>query len=186
MNLNVLIAKFREHPVILVCAVLSIGLAAAIFVRGGTLADVRRDLDRVSAEGERIDENIKNSSNLSRHLDSLRSITQDVDTRLIRPSELARNLQYFYRLESETGVRIASLDQRGVPAAGDNEDERVYVSVPYEMSVEGEFRDIISFIHTIENGVHFVRIRNFEIIRARQTESTLLSLAIRLELLGRP
>ncbi len=181
MNASVLIDKAKERPIVFVCAVLSLILVVAVFVRSGELSDARTSLESASREGTRINDNIKNSLNIGEHLDSIRAITHDVDDRLVRPSELARNLQYFYRLEDETGVRIASLDQRAA-AGGDS----VYLRVPYEMAVEGDFVNLVTFIHAVENGRHFARIRNFEIIRARQTESTLLSMAINLELLGRP
>ncbi len=185
MSFNGLIAKGKERPTASVCAVLSVLLLLAVFVRAGALNDARESLDRISREGNRINDNIKNSLNIGEHLDAVQAVAQDVDARLVRPAELARNLQYFYRLEGQTGVRIASLDQRSVAARGEDEEGAgVYVRVPYEMAVEGEFTDLLTFVHAIENGRHFARIRNFEIIRARQTESTLLSMAMNLELLG--
>ena len=184
MNFNTITTCFREYPTICVCVVLSVFLLAGVVVRSGNLSDARESLELASREGTRIDDNIKNSLNLSEHLDSLRAVSENVDARLIRPAELARNLQYFYRMESETGVRITALDQRSARSGGDDEEENVYLRVPYEMALSGEFGDVISFFHSVENGRHFARIRNFEITGSQRTETTALNMTLNIDLLG--
>ncbi len=186
MNLKELLIKGKQQPTFVACLILSIVLIAAIYMRGGEFSKAEERLNEVTREGTRIDDNIKNSVNLNSHLDSLRGISQDIKSRLIRPSELARNLQYFYRLESETGVAIASLNQRSLPPRDkDENDDNTYVPVGYEIAVQGDYADLLAFMHAIENGVHFARINSFEAIRSqRQDDATMMSLSLNLELLG--
>lgn len=188
MNTDTLIGHFRQFPTIFVCGILSVVVLAGIFVRGSGLSDSRDRLEQVSAEGARMDRNIQNAVELEEQLAAIREITGEVAARIVRPAELARNLQYFYRLESESGVTIRALDQRGVPAADPDDEEAdddAYVPVRYEIAVEGTYPDLLDFAYRIENGRHFSRFTQFEILRAQRTDSTTLQIAMNLELLGR-
>ena len=186
MNISTIIARFRQFPTLFICGISSIVIILAIFVRGSGLTDARTELQQVEREGSRIDENIKNALDLERHLTDLRDLTEEVSARLVNPAELARNLQYFYRLESESGVSITDLTQSGTPSPPKEGDLPEYVPVRYDIAVEGYYPNLLEFIHRVESGRHFARFTQLEIVRAQRTDSSAVRLAINLELLGRP
>ncbi len=188
MSAETVISTFKQYPTLILCGVLSVVVLVAIVVRGGGISDARERLDELTREGQRMDQNISHSVDLERHVAELRGMMGDVSARLVRSSELARNLQYFYRFESETGVSITSLDQRGRVEAGDDDedDDGAYVPVRYELAIEGGFPDILEFVYRIENGRHFARFNQFEIVRGQRTDSMVMRMAMNLELLGRP
>ena len=186
MNLNNITARFRQYPTIFFCAALSLITLVAIFVRGTGLSEARAELEQVARESARIDGNIKNAVDIEEHLTALQEITEEVASRLIIPAELARNLQYFYRLETESRVRITDLNQRGTASTPAEGEQSTYLPVRYEIAVEGQYLELLEFLHRIESGRHFARFNQLEIVRAQRTDSSAMRLAINLELLGRP
>ncbi len=186
MNISTIIARFRQYPTLFVCGLCSIVIILAIVVRGSGLSDVRTELQQMEREGARIDENIKNAVDLEQHLAALGELTDELSVRLVNPAELARNLQYFYRLESESAVSITDLTQRGTPSPPTEGEPPEYVPVRYDIAVEGYYPNVLEFIHRVESGRHFARFTQMEIVRAQRTDSSAVRLAINLELLGRP
>lgn len=187
MNAQTLIGHFRQYPILFICGFLSVGILAATYIRGMGLSETRDRLEQVARDGARMDDNVKNAVDLEAHLEAIREMTGEVSSRLVQPSELARNLQYFYRLESESGVTIRSLDQRGTPSrGGEDEEVPVYVPLRYDIAIEGTYADLLDFVYRLENGRHFARFTQFEIIRGQQGGSTVLQMAMNLELLAQP
>jgi hypothetical protein len=186
MNISTIIARFRQYPTLFVCGLCSIVIILFIVARGSGLSDARTELQQMEREGARIDENIKNALDLERHLADLGELTEEVSVRLVNPAELARNLQYFYRLESESGVSITDLTQRGTPSPPTEGEAPEYVPVRYDIAVEGNYPNVLEFIYRVESGRHFARFTQMEIVRAQRPDSSAVRLAINLELLGRP
>ena len=65
----------------------------------------------MSAEGEILMKNLVNGSGLKEHVETITEKSAELESRLVRPAELAKNLQYFYRLEGETGAKLGELRQ---------------------------------------------------------------------------
>ena len=116
--------------------------------------------------------------------------TKEVEQRLVRASQLAINLQYFYKMEAESGVKILDVRQNPLPAGPRPGPRATYVGVPYSVSVQGTFTQTLSFLKRIENGRHFSRFLSVSYTKAGGTEAALtgelMNLTINLELLGQP
>ena len=186
MNLNSITARFRQYPTIFICGILSLMTLVAIFVRGAGLSEARTELEQAARDAARIDGNIKNAVDIEKHLTALKEVTEEAASRLIISAELARNLQYFYRLEAESRVRITDLNQRGPASIPEEGSQPTYLPVRYEIAVEGQYLELLEFLYRIESGRHFARFNQLEIVRAQRTDSSAMRLAINLEVLGRP
>lgn len=159
-----LVPAIKKHPLGFACLVLSLGLTVAIVLRFDRITVATAELEEKTAEGERLKANITHSSQLAEQVAELEAATARIQERLVKPSELAKNLQYFYRLESETGVKYNDLKQGSTisPAVkGKNE----YVTVPFTVTLDGGFAQAITYLKRVESGSLFCRINSATINR---------------------
>ena len=120
-------------------------------MRSGSGSELRAELDQKSAEGKRYHTNITHSAELPNELQAVIDANRIVRERSTNPSDLAKNLQYFYRIEAETGVSSSTGTKRA---------EAVYVAVNYTMSVTGDFSKLITFLKNLEHGARFYRLNS--------------------------
>ena len=149
-----------------VCIVLTVGLLVAYFMRLDLLDDTRNKIDTLQKEAGNMKRNLRNAVGLQEQLADLKVLLSIVDARLVRPEELASNLQYFYRLESATGVKILLLRQISAPtpsgaSGGSPSSKPSYGPVSYSVIVEGSFPQVMSFLTQLERGPHFNRTLSF-------------------------
>jgi len=181
----------RKYPLAIGCGTLSVALLAGLFVRGGRAAELAGLLRQKEQEGQRILDNVRDGSNLPEQYETLVAAMRGLESRLIRSSERADNLQYFYVLESETGVKELSL-QPVAPAAADRRKaapKTLYTGVGFSISVQGDYPQILKFIGRLESGPHFYRLGRAAVSRAKAGTtggSGPLNLMLNLELLGLP
>lgn len=194
MNTQDLIAKAKQFPVASAALGLALLLGVLFYVRWMGFSDEVTRHEKATTEWEAIEENVfKNSVNLETHLEMAQTVSQDVKERLIQPTELAQNYQYFYRLEAITGVKINSLQQQPppppAPAAGARKSsapEPLFSKVGYTMSVSGQFHNVLDFFHALERGEHFYRLNTFSVQKAAEPDSRVLTVTMTFHLLGTP
>jgi hypothetical protein len=186
-----LVAFFKKYPVAIGCGALSLVLLTGSYIRYSRADELAVLLKQKEVEGQRILDNIRNGANLSEQYEALTAATRELESRLVRSTERARNQQYFYRIESETGVKEVSL-QPISPTSGQQRDPKTfYAGIGYAVSVQGDFRQILGFVGRLESGPYFYRLISGSVFRQgqrRAADSTppVLTLTLNLELLGLP
>jgi hypothetical protein len=194
-NSQPLLHFLRRFPLVCVCTVLLLVLAALFVVRMGLLPQQEEILNQRKAEGENMLANLRNAAGLEQQLEQLRSIVALAESRLIRSEDLARNLQVFYRIESETGAKIVLLRQNTgpvtatTPAAGARPAQapaNAYRPVAFTLIVEGTFVQTLDFLRQIERGPHLFRLGTFTVQRGSGDgfAGSTVVLNINLEFLG--
>lgn len=178
------ISFVRKNPLGIGCGVLSLLLAGASYWRNGQIPDYEAELTQKSAEGERYASNLKNANLLKEQQEALVAANKAIDGRIIRASQLGRNLQYFYKLESETGVKLTTDPRQAQPVAK-KDAKAAYIYVPYMLSVQGDLSKLLNFLRRLENGTHFCRILTITLGSSADRNAP-LSLTVSLELLGLP
>ncbi len=160
-----LILKFlKRHAFAAICCALALAAAVTYFARMDLLDAARTETELRQKEAENMKRNLRNATGLKEHLADLNVLLSVVDARLVRPEDLASNLQYFYRLESETGAKILLLRQltgAGTESAQAAAGSASYRPVSYSVIVEGSFPQAMTFLTRLERGAHFNRIRTF-------------------------
>lgn len=187
LDTKALVSLVKKNPILSACLVAGLGLAATVYARSGLEAEQQAALDQKAAEGRRYHANLTNSAQLADELQAVTEANRLVRERAVNPADLAKNLQYFYRIEAETGVKFIDLRQMGsgsaaqaaTPAAG---GKRVYIPVNYTMSVEGEYPKIIAFLRSLERGTHFCRLNTMTASEA----TGITKLVLNIDLLGQP
>jgi hypothetical protein len=179
-----LFALIRKNPIGIGCGVLSLLLAGASYWRGDEIPDVEAELEQKSSDAARYEANLKASANLQEQYDALVAVNKAVDTRLVRAGKFSTNLQYFYDLESETGVKFTPDPRTGAPGAK-KDAKAVYVYLPWTLSVQGSMPQLLTFIRRLENGTHFCRVNTVSLSSSADRNAP-LTLMITLDLLGLP
>ncbi len=180
-----LLALVKKNPVLSACSLISLILFVVIYMRSGLGSELRAELDQKSAEGKRYHANLANPAQLPSELAVVTEANRIVRERAINPSDLAKNLQYFYRIEAETGVKFTDLRQVGAgisSSTGTKHAGAVYVAVNYTMSVSGDFPKIIIFLKNLEQGTRFYRLNSM----TTSVTGAGTTLVLNVDLLGRP
>ncbi|MBI5382153.1 MAG: type 4a pilus biogenesis protein PilO [Opitutae bacterium] len=149
------IAFVKKHPVALGCAVTCLGLLGTMYYRSDLVPTAEAELSQKTTQAERLSTNLKNAAQLKEQYDALSASVKQIEARLVHPADLARNKQYFYKLEAETGVKLLDLRQ-GTPTSKGR--KTIYAPVPYTVSVQGDYAMVINFVRRLEKGVHYCRV----------------------------
>ncbi len=182
----------KKQPIALGCALLCVALVVAIYLRRGTLAEANDVLVQKKMEGEHLSENVTSGSKLDEQLAAMTQATQAIEARLVHADQLAVNLQYFYKLESETQTKLSDLRQTGAVAINTKNGEKsAYVGVGYVIVVNGTYPQLLDFLRRVENGDRFSRVLSLTLSGGGSGENTpgkaqSLSLNLNFELLGLP
>lgn len=180
-----LVALIKKHPIGFSCFLVCLICGVAIYLRYGNIAASQQDLEAKSAEVAKMTSNIRNSANLSEQVAEIQGYTKELESRLLKSSQLAVNLQYFYKLETENGVKLVDVRQNALPR---NAKPSTYSGVPFSVSVQGTYSQVMNFLGRLQNGRHLCRINsaNFTKVAASEGAGTLVNLSLNLELLGQP
>jgi Tfp pilus assembly protein PilO len=182
-----LIALIRKQPVGFVCALVSVGCALALYLRGDLIAENQTKYEATAKQAARVQANLKNAVNLPEQLAEAQTLGKELEGRLMRASQLASNLQYFYKLEAENGIKLTDLRQ-GPVSTGRNAPKGAYLGVPYSLAIQGSFKQVAQFMTRLENGRHFCRYSSASFAKLGGNASTadLMSVSLNIELLGTP
>lgn len=178
----------RRNPLRIACGVLSLMAVVGTYLAYTWLEDTGKDLEQKRTQGELLAANVRNSAQLNEHLDALTAAGAKIQGRLVQADELATNLQYFYRLETESGVKLIDLRQTttGEPAKATTKGKKPSPSVGFALSLEGDYASLIDWLRRLENGPYFCRVMTAGVGAPLPDRTAPLVLTLTLELLGQP
>jgi hypothetical protein len=176
-----LVALLKKHPIGVGCGLISIVCGVLLYVRAGNIASTQAELEARSAEAAKMITNVRNAKGLPEQVAEIQSLSKEMEGRLMKAGQLAVNLQYFYKLETETEVKLVDVRQNSFP----RNTKTLYAGVPFNVSVQGSFGHVTDFLNHLENGRHFCRINtaNYSKISGAGND---IALSLNLELLGQP
>lgn len=183
------VAALKKNPVVSAAVIICIALALAHYFRSDLIATATGWLDERTKEGRRLAANIKNSAQLPEQLARVSEATKDIDGRLVRVAALANNLQYFYKLEADTGVKL--IDLRQTTDSG-RAAKTGRIPVSFAVTLHGEYPQVLDFLRRVESGSHYCRVRAANVTPfdagagSSGVRSDAAKLTLNLELLGVP
>jgi Tfp pilus assembly protein PilO len=180
-----LLALLKKHPASFVCLLLCLAAGAVIYLRYGNISASQTELESKSAEVAKMTANIRNAAGLPEQVSEIQGYTKELESRLLKASQLAVNLQYFYKLETENEVKLVDVRQNALPR---NAKASAYIGVPFTVSVQGSYTQVMNFLNRLQNGRHLCRITvaNFTKVAETGSAGPLVNLSLNLELLGQP
>lgn len=183
-----IVSGLKANPISVACGALVLTLGVGIWLRSDRVPNSEQALDEKSSLGERIDANLKNGVGLHDQFIAIAAARQQIESRLVHPDAQAINLQFFYKLEAETGTKLIDLRQNVMPTVKPGAKPKgFYISVGYAVSVRGDYIRLLDFLRRLESGQRFCRIINASMVTAATSDkdrSNELTLNMGLELLG--
>lgn len=182
-----LIALLKKHPIGAACGLVCVICGVLLYVRSDKVSEAQQLLAQKTQEDQKILANVRNATGLPQHLEAMQAAAKQMDSRLVSAGQLALNQQFFYRLESETGVKLVDVRQNALPARA-GAAKPTYVAVPFNISIQGSFKQVMDFIERLEKGQHFARFTtvNFTKAGGASDASDAMTVALAVELLGTP
>ena len=183
-----IISSFKRQPVGFICGAICLLCGLRLYFTVDSIADGETTSEQKATEARKIEANVLGATNLAEQTAALLAATRELEGRLIRPAQLAINQQYFYRLESDTGVKLLDIQQSASAAPKAGAKAALFVGVPFNVSIEGRLPQVLSFLRRLENGRHFARFNNISVNKATGSDSPSgsLTVAINVELLSLP
>ncbi|MEO7600309.1 MAG: hypothetical protein ABIV50_15350 [Opitutus sp.] len=164
----------------MICIGVAILSGVGIYLVNGKIEETQTLLTQKSAEAERLAANVRDGAQLPEQVNALTAAGAKIQARMIKASQLANNLQYFYRLENESGVEL--LDVRQTTSGTKN----AAGGVGFAVSVKGDYPTLLGYLRRLEGGPNYCRIVSTSIAAPTPDRSGLLTLSLNLELLGQP
>jgi hypothetical protein len=178
---QVVLGALRRYPVLSTAVLICIPLAAICFYRADMLIEQQAELEKFQAESSLYRANIVNASQLQQQVDFLAQAKVAIAKRAFRAESLPLNLQYFYKLESDVGIKYLNLNPTGRPAAAAKQGAGgSYIPLNYSVSVQGSFHQIITYLRCLEQGAYFCRINSASVLSSGSS----VTLNLDLDLLG--
>lgn len=193
MNTKDIAVWLKKHPFSAICGGLSVLLVAVYFFRQGDVPQAEALLAERTTESRRLKSNIANAASLKEHVAALEDANGKVAQRLVRAADLAKNQQYFYKIEADTGVKLTDLRPGGTGTSGAAKPaggvKKIYSTVPYSCTVQGTYSQLLAFLRKLEQGEYFPRILSATVTVGGGADDAaaadpLLTLTIGIEFLG--
>ena len=154
-------------------------LGAGIFLQLRHEA-IATELASIEQRGGKVLQTITRRSVVAQQLETARATTKHLDEHLVRESDLAGNIAFFYELEEQTQVTLVQVRQfkaAPVPAG------RHYLTVPFALQINGPYPAVLEYLNRLETSPRVLRVRNFSLARIRP-DATALDLDLEVEILG--
>jgi hypothetical protein len=180
-----LIAFVKKNMIVVACAVVTLALGFVIYYRTDALPDAEKVLIEKTKEGELLAANIEDSNQLREQQAAMVAANQVISDRMIEMGQLADNLQYFYRLESETGTKLLDLRQLPWSPPARNAPKLNFTPIGFAVSAQGDYPKLLELLRRLETGEHYCRVLTCNITPNDTTaRGGQLTIVLNLELLG--
>lgn len=173
----------KRNPIRVISGVLAVLCGAGVYYVNDRIDIATQTLAQKTAEGDRLATNVKFSAQLPEQLEALTAANAAIQARAIQASQLANNLQYFYRLETESGVELIDLRQITVMTRSSKTSAN---GVGFAISVKGDYATLLGWLRRLENGPHFCRVMTASMGLPGVDRAAPPTLAVSVELFGQP
>lgn len=180
-----LLAFLKKNPIGVGCGILILALGGWTYYRSGDIPAAEELLAQKTAEANRYEANIANAKDLNDQLDALVAANKEIESRLIRANQLGINSQFFFTLESETGVKLLEPGRPGTVPRG---LKTAFAPVPFSVSAQGTLAQLLQFLYHLEGGARYTRVLSASLVSTGggANRSDQLTLSLYIEQLGLP
>jgi hypothetical protein len=160
MDIGIIKTTARKHLLGTASVAVLIVMLAALSIRRSSMTEMKASLESNAAEAQRHITNISYSLQLEEHLRALENANRVIASRLVNPQDLALNLEYFYKLERETGVKLLDTRPATSPSSGRAAVAMKggYKPVQYAVSLQGSYARVLTFLRRLEQGSYYCRV----------------------------
>ena len=187
-----LIAMIKKQPIAFGCGLFVVACGVALFLRGEAVKEAQDNFLSKDEEAVKTEANARNSAGLAEATAEMQEAAKQFESRLVRAPQLANNLQIFYRLEHDTGIKLVDVRQMPVQPPRAGAPRGAYVAVPFTASIHGSYAQVHDFLRRIEAGPHFLRVTQLTLTKLTSGGEGVaagpdaMSANLQLEILGTP
>lgn len=181
------IGLIKRNPIRVIAVSLAVLSGVGIYLINDRIDTATTTLSQKVAEGDRLAANVKYAVQLPEQYDALAAANKAVQSRAVRASQLANNLQYFYRLETESGIELIDLRQTSAGTTAARPSLKGPANgVAFSVAVKGDYPAVLGWLRRVETGPHYSRVVSATMSTAGIDRSDPLVLNVALELFGQP
>ena len=180
--LEPLFAAGRRHPLAVTVLTVLVVLGTANYFLWQQRDEVTHQHEEVQHKGEAMLLALMDHARITADLATVRDAQQRIDRNLINEGSMAKNLGYFFQMESLSRVRLSQLNQL---VSQPSPEGNPFKAIPFSLRVTGSYSQIIRFLRELETGPRLLRIRAFSFVRG-DVKNNGLALDLTVELLGTP
>jgi hypothetical protein len=179
------LAFLRKNVISVACVIISIGIGFVLYYRSDDLPDAEKVLAERTQQGELLAANIEDSNQLKEQHAALVAANDQISARMIRVGQLAENMQYFYRLESDTGTKLSDPRQLSWSPPPKNAPKANFTPIGFALTAQGDYGQLLDLLRKLENGEHYCRIITCNLHPANtDTRGGQLLMGLSLDLMG--
>lgn len=144
----------KKQPFVFICSALAIVLLGFTYLRSGAVPELQGQLDDRSLVLQKNKTNITYAVQLDAQLKALADINGKIKESALKPEDLAQSQRMFYGLEADTGVKLIDLRQQASDKSQPKNSvpSSSYASVVFVLTVEGDYRQLLTFARRLESG----------------------------------
>jgi hypothetical protein len=141
--------KLKKNPLLSACVAGIVALAVVVFLRSGIVPESEAELEELKANLTKLENNIANSAQLEDQVQRLKKINSDIKSNALVVGELARNQQYFFKLETENNIKLLDVQQQGRPAPAKG-PAAAYFPLGFNINASGDYDNLLQFMRKTE------------------------------------
>jgi uncharacterized DUF497 family protein len=190
MNTEKILTTLKKYPVAVAAGLLAVVLFGATQFRSGRTEALEAENQVLQREASIVERNTVNAVRLAEDVESVRSLVEATEDRLMARGQRALNQEYFYRTARQSGVRIVSFRQAASSEAGAAVGGSLavelaeYEPITFALRAQGSFAEIVRFLGELREGEHFSRINNFTTEMLTEDGAEVLQVALNVDVLG--
>jgi len=169
---NKLVSTLKEYPLAVLCAVVILVCAVLIFLRAGVIPELSAKEADLTSRIRTIDQNVKNAKDLGEEVEAVKTLVDQVDSRLFNRDQRAVNINFFYSLEDRLDVRISNIGQMpgedSVYAKGGAYELKLHSTISYNIALEGTYDDILAFLYELHRVDPLIRVAEVQIASGKR------------------
>lgn len=152
-----LIALVKKHPIAFACGLVVVLAGVWLYFDSGSIEAAQAAFNQKDQESRKIAANARATHGLAEQTEEMQAGMKQMEARVLRVADLANNLQVFYRLEAETGVKLVDARQNPLVKPKAGAPKTIYVAVPFTVMIQGNYAQVWSFLRRLETLPQFVR-----------------------------
>ena len=186
-----MIRTLKAYPLAVLSVLVFLICSAAILLRAGAVADLSVHEADLNLRIRTIDQNVRNANNLDKDFEEIKRLVDQIEARLFKRDQRAVNINFFYALENRLNVRILNISQMpnedSLYAKGGARELKLHSTITYNISLNGNFEDVLLFLYDLQRVDPLIRVVDFQIAKdnAQEADEEYLDARLRLIILAK-
>lgn len=185
-----MIRTLKAYPLAVLSVLVFLICSAAILLRAGAVADLSVHEADLNLRIRTIDQNVRNANNLDKDFEEIKRLVDQIEARLFKRDQRAVNINFFYALENRLNIRILNISQMpnedSLYAKGGARELKLHSTITYNISLNGNFENILLFLYELQRVDPLIRVVDFQIAKdnAQEADEEYLDARLRLIVLA--